>query len=142
MSACGILKAAYDLGYDQAKVREAFLVVGISTCKLDEYIRKIYGNTHISGLNAKENESIIFGVTRFTGQFIRIYTEGGIGDVDIYGNYEIYLDISSSTYSSTNKGNMEIIQIRTNDCWENICYIHLLPKVNGFTNVTFQVEMI
>lgn len=142
VSACGILKAAYDLGYDQAKVREAFMVVGISTCKLDEYIRKIYGNTHISGLNAKENESIIFGVTRFTGQFIRIYTEGGIGDVDIYGNYEIYLDISSSTYSSTNKGNMEIIQIRTNDCWENICYIHLLPKVNGFTNVTFQVEMI
>lgn len=142
VAACGILKATYDLGYDQAKVREAFMVVGISACKLDEYIRKIYGNTHISDLNAKENESIIFGVTSFTGQFIRIFTEGGTGDVDIYGNNEINFDIASSTYSSTNKGNMEILQIRTKDCWKNHCYIHLLPKMNGFNKVTFQVEMI
>lgn len=90
----------------------------------------------------KENESIIFGVTSFTGQFIRIFTEGGTGDVDIYGNNEINFDIASSTDSSTNKGNMEILQIRTKDCWKNHCYIHLLPEMNDFNNVTFQVEMI
>jgi Zn-dependent metalloprotease len=78
-AACGILKAAYDLGHNTEIIRDALNGVGISGCELESYIRKIYGKTQIENLSANKNESIVFGfiMPLSSAQNIRVFTEGG-----------------------------------------------------------------
>ena len=143
-AACGTLKAAYDLGHDTIAIREAFSTVGITGCKLDNYVRKLLGETHLTNLTAEENESIVYGFNgkTFLGRFIRIFTEGGIGDVDIYVNKGFKLDKSSAKYSSTNEGNLEAVQIPIKKCVKKMCFVHLVPKVQSFSGVSFQMNII
>ncbi|XP_061185869.1 virulence metalloprotease-like [Saccostrea echinata] len=143
-AACGVLKAAYDLGHDTEIIRKAFKVVGINVCEIETYMRKIYGKTHIKSLTAKGTENIVFGFDGRTssGQLVRIFTEGGSGDVDLYVNNDLNLDKTLTTYISTYKGNVEVIQIPFKQCLMKICYIHLVPKAEGFREVSFQLNII
>ncbi|XP_062613186.1 elastase-like [Saccostrea cucullata] len=143
-AACGVLKATYDLGHDLEIIRKAFKVVGIDVCKIESYIRKIYGKTHIKSLTAKGKENIVFGFDGHTssGRFIRIFTEGGSGDVDLYVNNDLDLDKTLTTYKSSYVGNTEVLQIPFEQCLVKICYIHLIPRAEGFEGVSFQIDII
>jgi vibriolysin len=143
-AACGILKAAYDLGHDTEIIRDALQGVGITGCGLESYVRKIYGKTHMKSLSANESETIVFG---FLGrlslsQKIRVFTEGGSGDVDVYVNSELKLDMALTKHRSTFEGNFEIVQVPYSECLANICFIHLVPKDKGFKGVSLQIDIV
>lgn len=143
-AACGILKATYDLGHDTDVIRGALNGVGITGCKLESYIRKIYGKTHIKSLSANENENIVFGFNGHLSvpRIIRVFTEGGSGDVDLFVNNGLKLDKASTKYKSTFKGNFEVVQIPYTECATNICFIHLVPRLRNFKGVSFEIDII
>lgn len=142
---CGILKAAYDLGHDTNVIREAFSVVGLNGCNLDMYIRKLYGKTHIQNLMATKNEKIMLafdGQFTIKNKFIRVFTEGGAGDVDLYLNYNLILKRNKAKYVSVSDGNLEVLQIPAKKCRKKLCYIHLLPKEKGFSGVSLWIDVV
>lgn len=142
---CGILKAAYDLGHDTNVIREAFSVVGLNGCNLDMYIRKLYGKTHIQNLMATKNEKIMLafdGQFTIKNKFIRVFTEGGAGDVDLYLNYNLILKRNKAKYVSVSDGNLEVLQIPAKKCRKKLCYIHLLPKEKGFSGVSLWIDVL
>lgn len=139
-AACGIAKAAYDLGYDTEEISVAFETVGITVCSMENYTRTLHSDTTINNLHAKGNERIVFKFKVVEGETLKLYTMNGAGDVDVTVDRKRKLRGANPAYSSKSKGNLEMLKINLKLL--NKGYITLAPKNNTmFNGVTFKLRI-
>ncbi|XP_069103018.1 elastase-like [Argopecten irradians] len=139
-AACGVAKAAYDLGHDSDKVSVAFEKVGIDVCSMDKYTRTLHSDITIRRLQAKGDEKIVFKFNIKTGKSCMVYTLNGDGDVDITVDAKRKLRGAKPLYSSHSKGNLEMINVDFKLIRKG--YITLRPKKKGmFSGVKLELRV-
>ncbi|OWF53457.1 Virulence metalloprotease [Mizuhopecten yessoensis] len=139
-AACGIAKAAYDLGHYTDDISVAFEKVGIEVCAMDNYTRTLHTDATIKRLQAKGDEKIVFKFNIKVGKSFMVYTMNGDGDVDVTVDAKRKLRGAKPMYSSKSKGNLEMINIDLNFMRKG--YITLKPKKKSmFSGVKFSVRI-
>ena len=148
-AACGVLKAAYDLGHDINDVTKVFANVGVNICNINGHIRNVHPNTAIGNLKASLGQSIVFKLplTGIDNAFqsttnIKIKTSQGTGDVDLYVGKELTFEPSTILSNSTNHGNYEVIVLKDfNFILFDTLYIQLRPRMFSFSSVNLFVSV-
>ena len=143
-AACGVMKAAYDLGHETTSVQNVFDKVGIETCDIQDYIRQIQPNTIIPRLKAGLGESLIFKIVfteNLLNKNIKILTSKGTGDVDIFLLSDPTLTESSIISSSSNIGNFEKLEIQNFNGFASKAYVFLKPRLFKFSDVELKLKV-
>ncbi|XP_060074769.1 elastase-like [Ylistrum balloti] len=139
-AACGIAKAAYDLGHNTDEIAAAFENVGVEICSMEKYTRTIHTDITIKSLQAKGDEKIVFKFNIRSGKSFLIYTMNGDGDIDVTIDSKRKLRGAAPLYSSDSKGNLEMINVDLKLIRKG--YITLKPKKKGmFSGVKFDLRI-
>lgn len=141
---CGVLKAAYDLGYDLGPFEIGLRNIGLVPCSIESHIRLISEYTEIKDLTVdSKNRGILFKVDfrklnkdiNDNVKMVQILTSGGSGDVDLLVGFGAHVSKDDALYMSALTGNAEILYIEQFFVVK-ILYLKLIPKHSHFTGVT------
>lgn len=92
-----------------------------------------------------KNEKIMLvfdGQFIIKNKFICVFIEGGVGDVDLYLNYNFILKRNKVIYVLVSDGNLEVLQILVKKCRKKLCYIYFLFKEKGFSGVLLWIDVL
>jgi vibriolysin len=139
-AACGVAKAAKDLGYSVADVVDAFKTVGVNA---DCDSTPTPGNnvlvkgTPITGLSGAAGSTQYFTFTVDSLSFSTVKTSGGSGDVDMYIKAGSQPSTSSYTCRPYKTGNNESCNILTKS---GLTYYVMLRGYRSYSDVTLSLE--
>ncbi|MEN9865019.1 MAG: hypothetical protein RL748_609 [Pseudomonadota bacterium] len=108
--ACGVEKAATDLGYNKADVTAAFNVVGVSCGTVVTTPTTLTSGVPVSGISLAKGASRLFKIVVPTGKTSLVFKlSGGTGDGDIYARVTTAPTTTSYTKKSDGSTNAETI---------------------------------
>jgi pseudolysin/vibriolysin len=111
--ACGVEKAATDLGYNKADVTAAFAVVGVScgtTPPPPPPVTILTSGTAVGSIAVAKGANRMFSITVPSGKTSLVFKlSGGTGDGDLYARVTTAPTTTSYTYKSTGSTNAETI---------------------------------
>ncbi|KAJ8321483.1 hypothetical protein KUTeg_000964 [Tegillarca granosa] len=143
-AACGVIKAAYDLGYEPTAIYESFTKVGIDGCVLDNHVRMVGARMSLNGLSGVRGQKLMFKIDLSEvplSKSIQVLTIGGSGDVDLYVHRRTSFKMTNAVLSSSNKGNLELLTIPKKLFRKGYCFIVLTAKETSFKDVTLTTDI-
>ena len=108
--ACGVEKAAVDLGYTKADVTAAFTAVGVSCATTPPTTTVLTSGVSVGSIAVASKASRMFSIVVPSGKTSLVFKmSGGTGDGDLYARVTTAPTNTSYTYSSTGSTNAETI---------------------------------
>ncbi|UPQ89481.1 M4 family metallopeptidase [Vibrio sinaloensis] len=136
--ACGVTKAAQDLGYSAQDVKDAFNTVGVNaSCGVIEPGNELKKGEPKTGLSGSRGEQDFYTFTVDNASSVKVSISGGTGDADLYVKAGSKPSTSSYDCRPFMNGNSEQCQINAQP---GVTYHVMLRGYYTYSGVTLRLD--